>query len=620
MAVQEWKRWYWLLVLLVATLTASTTTEAFQTISTPITIFRVRPIRMNERANILRRIRMAAIEGETEVSKPKSEDNDKNEQSVINGGLPSSLLQQQQQQQQQQSALPTLHERSTTPGGNDILFRTTAFDLLLAGIVGSMTGLSVAIFKLSIEQVRTICYTQPFLAQSPWLTALIPALGGAAVGLLMLLGSFPPGLRGTVKDVDEEAQSPVRDFAALVIRQLNFIRKSAASVFTLGTGCSLGPEGPCVEIGMSVARACSDIKPRRISQRKSWNRLLLACGAAAGVAAGFNAPVAGVFFSLEIMQNAFASIREETGDNSIGENLLATTATITPILLASVLSALIANTLLGDHLVLSLTPYSLKTPLLELPLYMLLGIVSGGVAWAFGFLANRSQAFFSGELGPSPVKSTMQAIPNYAKPLIGGLLCGIVSQFYPQVLFFGYETLNSLLSNNSLPTTLAISLLLVKLCMTAISAGSGLVGGTFAPSLFLGAMTGATFHNIATSTLLTLGGMFSGAPTIVELADIPAYAMVGAASVLSALFRAPLTASLLLFELTRDYDVILPLLATAGIASVVGDILDDKFKRAEERKLIRLKDVGSDAGKAWGDLGAGSREVVEDDNNNLSLF
>merc|ERR1712176_431229 len=99
-------------------------------------------------------------------------------------------------------------------------------------------------------------------------------------------------------------------------------------------------------------------------------------------------------------------------------------------------------------------------------------------------------------------------------------------------------------------------------------------GGTFAPSLFLGAMTGAAFHNIAHPLL----GVYTG------MADIPAYTMIGAASVLSSLFRAPLTASLLLFELTRDYEVVVPLMASAGIGSIVADILDEKLERAKERR------------------------------------
>jgi H+/Cl- antiporter ClcA len=159
---------------------------------------------------------------------------------------------------------------------------------------------------------------------------------------------------------------------------------------------------------------------------------------------------------------------------------------------------------------------------------------------------------------------------------------------FPQILFFGYETLNELLAKSTLPTIMLLSLLFVKIIATALAAGSGLVGGTFAPALFLGAMTGAAFHNILT-------GLFEYAH--MDLAEVPAYAMVGAACVLAALFRAPLTASLLLFELTRDYDVILPLMASAGIGSVVGDIIEAKVEGAKVRELRRDKDDVS-----WGDL------------------
>jgi H+/Cl- antiporter ClcA len=485
---------------------------------------------------------------------------------------------------------------------SSLKFRTTSYDLVVAAIVGSLTGFSVAIFKLSIQALREFFYQQPLLATYPLLTICIPAAGGLTVGGLMLLGAFPPGLRGTVKDIDEE-RGPVRDFTARINTQLNSLRKSAAAVVTLGTGCSLGPEGPCVEIGMSVARACMDGGPQRQAKnRENWNLLLLSCGAAAGVAAGFNAPIAGVFFALEIMQNAFTAVRDESDDeNSSAKSILSTTENITPVLLASVLAALISRTLLGNHLVLTLTEYSLKTPLVELPLYLLLGAVSGFVAFLFSRAANLSQSFFTGDLGTARIRSTMHSLPPFAKPLLGGLACGIVGLFYPQILFFGYDTLNALLANNSLPTSLVLSLLVVKIIMTAVSAGSGLVGGTFAPSLFMGAMVGASFHNIMSSlfqAVMGLGSVGMFQIPLLQLADVPAYAMVGAASVLAALFRAPLTASLLLFELTRDYDVILPLMASAGVGSVVGDILEDKFERAKlQRQRRRDQDPVS-----WGDL------------------
>ena len=144
-----------------------------------------------------------------------------------------------------------------------------------------------------------------------------------------------------------------------------------------------------------------------------------------------------------------------------------------------------------------------------------------------------------------------------------------------------------------------------------MSAGSGLIGGTFAPALFLGAMTGAAFHN-AFSGLLdgALGGQFAFLP---GMADLPAYTMIGSASVLAALFRAPLTASMVLFELTRDYDVILPLMVSAGLGSLVGDILDNKFEQAKRR---RDKDSVS-----WGDLASkddAEEEEATDDGTVLS--
>lgn len=502
-------------------------------------------------------------------------------------------------------------------------FRSSMRDLVQAATVGLVSGISVAIFKLSIEAVREISYQQDALASVEWLRALIPALGGCAVGLLLLLGNkqgFPPGLRGVVKIVDQEAsyksESPppaslamaTVDWMEAVRTQLGAVRKSVAAVFTLGTGCSLGPEGPCVEIGMSIARACIDVNKPRCSgnpRSKDWDLLLLSCGAAAGVAAGFNAPIAGVFFALEVVQSAWVSIREERRQGHQQPRLdeayqsfggwMSSTSTITPVLLASIISALIARTLLGNHLVLALTEYSLKTPLLELPLYLLLGGVSGVVAFIFSQMAKLSNAFFAGNAGPSAVRDSMRSLPSATKPVVGGILCGVVGLWFPQILFFGYETLNALLANNTLSTSLVLSLLGVKMIMTALSAGSGLVGGTFAPSLFLGAMTGAAFHNIMSSLLVF--SMHPGSLLSPELADIPAYAMVGAASVLAALFRAPLTASLLLFELTRDYDVILPLMASAGVASLVGDVLDEKLEQSRLHLAPRDQDCVS-----WGDL------------------
>lgn len=204
------------------------------------------------------------------------------------------------------------------------------------------------------------------------------------------------------------------------------------------------------------------------------------------------------------------------------------------------------------------------------------------------------------------MQEVFQSTPKYAKPIIASLFCGIVGFFIPQVLFFGYETLNGLFLNNELPTAYLFLLLVAKLLTTAISTSSGLVGGTFAPSLFLGGVLGAGFHNIANGVIENVArtdpGLLSS-PIAQGISGQPAFAMVGAASVLAALFRAPLTASLLLFETTRNYDVILPLMAAAGVASLTGDIVE-KWLDEEQRD----KDPVS-----WGDLATRLYDKSDDD-------
>jgi H+/Cl- antiporter ClcA len=486
-------------------------------------------------------------------------------------------------------------------------FRSAAYVLCQAGLLGMLTGWMVGIFKLSIDAVSHLFYHHSLATRTrlPFTVALIPAIGGLLVGILSRIGQFPPGLRGTIELVDEGAKKPQSSVTAGIRHAFRSIQKSTAAVITLGTGCSLGPEGPSVEIGMNLSRLIMDIFPRNdssISEIVKQNRLLLACGAAAGVSAGFNAPIAGVFFALEIMQSAFMSIDEKNAGpkSDTTQSLTTTSESMSAVLVSSVLSALVSRALVGEHLHLSLAEYSMRTPLLELPLYMMLGATSGGVAFLFSQAANLAQSFFKGEVGPKRFRKRIGNLPAISKPMLGGLFCGLVGLAFPQVLFGGYSLLNELLANNVLPTSFLLGLLSLKMATTAVAAGAGLVGGTFAPSLFLGAMTGGVFHNIAAALFKQPVVQHSRSSVTLAIlpalmmADVPAYAMMGAASVLAAVFRAPLTACLLLFELTRDYNVILPVMTSCGVASVVGDILD---YRQKERKRRRDQDAVS-----WGDL------------------
>lgn len=229
----------------------------------------------------------------------------------------------------------------------------------------------------------------------------------------------------------------------------------------------------------------------------SRNRLLLACGAAAGVSSGFNAPLSGVFFALEVVQaslqpvNVPSRLPEEADTRGISsasknpsvqlqqQSLSADQASITAILISSVLAALAARDILGNDLALTLVTYQIRTPLIELPLYIFLGLSCGLVSVIFTQGAKFFKNVFEGEIGPEPVQDVFRAVPAPALPIFGGLTCGIVGYFYPQILFFGYDTLNRLLMDKNSPIELLVSLLVAKTFATAVSAGSGLVGGEY---------------------------------------------------------------------------------------------------------------------------------------------
>jgi len=480
---------------------------------------------------------------------------------------------------------------------DSVFQQDVASTLLIALIVGALTGIGVSIFKLSIDEVRKFSYSLDLVQfhSSAFQAAFIPAIGGLVVSLLGLAGEFSPGLRGQVAELDAEFLSKRRD----VKNPFRYLRKTLAAVATLGTGCSLGPEGPSVEVGMSTTRVLlnSSILKEKFNLSRKQGRLLLSCGAAAGVSAGFDAPISAVFFVLEIVQAAF--IAEQKASNSAtnqnddalsssnddGIDSVSSRESIQSVLLASVMSAGVSRQILQDHLTLKLNAYSLTNPFLELPLYLLLGALCGITAFAFSQFAKIAKDAFEGS-GP------IGQIPPFYRPIVGGLVSGVVGLAFPQILFFGYETLNSLLANRSLPTSTMLELLVVKAFTTAVAAGSGLVGGTFAPSLFLGGMLGASFHNIVEGVLHTVNVAMDS--SMFTIADVPAYAMVGGASVLAALFRAPLTGSLLVFELSHDYNVILPLMASAGAGSLVADVVETAFQAREKRKSLNSV--------AWGDL------------------
>jgi H+/Cl- antiporter ClcA len=349
---------------------------------------------------------------------------------------------------------------------------------------------------------------------------VVPTLGGLAVGLLRWLGgTIGPGLPSLMPMAEGTVDPKPR---------LPWMRLLAASL-SLGSGASLGPEGPSVESGGNIGLWMGLRGGLSPQSRKA----LVAAGAAAGLAAGFKAPIAGVFFAFE---GSFSAIQGRPS--------------LRAVLVAAIASSLITQVCLGDDPILRLPAYEVRS-LLELPLYLGLGLLASLMSWALVSLMSA---------GREPrVQRIVTMLPPGLATALGGAAVGGMALAFPQVLGVGYDTVEALLGRDGgIPLLTLVALIGVKLLATAVSNATGFVGGGFAPSLFLGAVLGSCYGQF-------LGDGFLHLP----VAEPPAYAMVGMAAVLAGSARAPLTALLLLFELTRDIRIVLPLMAAAGLSAAL---------------------------------------------------
>jgi H+/Cl- antiporter ClcA/predicted transcriptional regulator len=398
--------------------------------------------------------------------------------------------------------------------------------LLWAVLIGVGAGVGVVLFRALIHLIHGFMFGEAssfFSIWGHWTLALIPLLGGMAIGLLRWwVKDFGPGLTTLIEVVQGSRE----------VLLLNPVTKMVAASVSLGSGASLGPEGPSVEIGAYFSLLLG--QALKVSQER--RKLLLSAGAAAGLAAGFNAPIAGVFFALEVI---------------LGTTFAASTASV--VLLAAVVSAWIAQIGLGSQPAFALPAYEVRS-LMELPLYLGLGLLASLVSLLYVQALRLSRDCFQGKVAGW---EWLARIPYPLHPVLGGFCLGLVALKLPQILGVGYETVEAILQDVQFPLLLVVALLLVKLVMTALSFGSGFVGGVFAPALFLGASLGSVYSQVLG---LALPGLQN------YMASPPAYAMVGMAAVLAGSVRAPLTAILLLFELTHDYRIVLPLMAAVGLS------------------------------------------------------
>jgi H+/Cl- antiporter ClcA len=358
----------------------------------------------------------------------------------------------------------------------------------------------------------------------PWLNSwpvvLGPVLGGLLVGLLRFISKdLGPSLPSLMAMADGRMQAEPR---------LPLARLVGASI-SLGSGASLGPEGPSVESGGNIGLWLG----KRAGLTPDALKALVGAGVAAGLAAGFKAPIAGVFFAFE---GAYSTIPGRPS--------------LRAVLVAAVSSTLVTQLGLGDRPIFRLPAYEVRSPL-ELPLYLGLGLLASFVSWGLVRLLAIGRSEF--------IQIKLEKLPAWLLTATGGLAVGLFALGFPQVLGVGYDTIESLLgSGGGISLLTLLGLLLIKLFATAVSSVTGFIGGGFAPSLFLGAVLGSFYGQ-----LLGDGGF--GLP----VAEAPAYAMVGMAAVLAGSARAPLTALLLLFELTRDIRIVVPLMAATGLSALL---------------------------------------------------
>jgi CIC family chloride channel protein len=395
--------------------------------------------------------------------------------------------------------------------------------LLLAGLVGIIGGLVNLVFYFSTEGLKELVLRhQGDLVEiaeglSWWQLLAAPTLGGLAAGMCLYWGIRRLGHPGTANLLEVVVAGNGRlPFRPGLIRTLS-------SLLSISTGASIGREGPITQFSATVAS--------KLGQLARWQpyrlRMLVACGAAAGMASAYNAPIGGAVFAAQIVLGNFSM------------NLFA------PLLFASVVAAMVSRSVFGIEPWYQVPTDVQFTRVTQLPWFLLLGGLAGGLGATLLRLLQNSERLF-----------LRLSVPLYWRMGLGGLLVGAIAIGFPGVWGNGYGAANQIL-HGRLELGDLTGLFIAKLVATLITVGSGAVGGVFTPTLFLGAGLGAWL-----GTMLHLAGWASNLPTA-------AFALVGMGSVLAATTHSPLLALIMVFEISLNYTLMPPLMVACAVSTLV---------------------------------------------------
>ncbi len=403
--------------------------------------------------------------------------------------------------------------------------------LVLALVIGALTGLAVVAFIVLTERLGMRLYP---VGGAPWRRVLFPVVGSLGIGYLLY--RYFPNARGS---------GVPQTKAALFAREGTITLRTVLGKFfctsaTLASGIPLGREGPSVQVGGGIASVLGRLVGLRSEQVKN----LIPVGAAAAIAAAFNTPLAAVLFSLEeIMGDLHAPV-------------------MGAVVLASATSWMVLRVLLGNHPLFKVPQYQLVHPA-EFAVYAVLGVAGGLVSVAFTKLLLGMRARFL----RFPQKTV------WFQPVVGGLLVGLVGWFVPQVLGVGYGYVGDALDGN-MAFKMMLLLVVLKLLTVTTSYASGNAGGIFGPALFIGAMLGGTVGTAAHHWFPA----YTATPG--------AYALVGMGAAFAGIVRAPMTSVLMIFEMTQDYAVIVPLM----IANLISLFIASRLQHAPIYEALAVQD------------------------------